>query len=137
PLVYVPGDNEWTDCGTARAGRFDPGERLEWLRTRHFARASFPTLERQSDRNAGAPPENRRWWRDGVRFVTLNLPGSNNGLDADGLQFADWQRREAFNRAWLLETFRVAAAADDTAIVVVAHANPRFGIRPGWQASSL
>src|SRR5436309_6142162 len=27
PLIYTPGDNEWTDCWQARAGRVDPLER--------------------------------------------------------------------------------------------------------------
>jgi hypothetical protein len=32
PLIYTPGDNEWTDCWQTRAGRFDPLERLALLR---------------------------------------------------------------------------------------------------------
>ena len=35
PLVYVPGDNEWTDCHRKNNGSYDPVERLgqlrEWL----------------------------------------------------------------------------------------------------------
>src|SRR5688572_9907562 len=37
PLVYTPGDNEWTDCWQDRAGRFDPLERLRRIRERFFA----------------------------------------------------------------------------------------------------
>jgi hypothetical protein len=32
PLVYVPGDNEWTDCHRSNNGSFDPLERLDKLR---------------------------------------------------------------------------------------------------------
>lgn len=131
PLVYVPGDNEWTDCGSARAGSFDPNERLAWLRLRHLARlpradGPLASLERQSDSFPGGLPENRRWGHGGVRFVTLNVPGSNNGLRADGLSVDDWKRRESLNAQWLLESYRLAAAARDAAVVVVAHANPHF-----------
>ena len=28
PLVYTPGDNEWTDCHRANNGSYDPVERL-------------------------------------------------------------------------------------------------------------
>src|SRR5262245_39572619 len=28
PLVYIPGDNEWTDCHRASNGGYDPEERL-------------------------------------------------------------------------------------------------------------
>ena len=31
PLVYVPGDNEWTDCHRASNGGYDPLERLDNL----------------------------------------------------------------------------------------------------------
>ncbi len=134
PLVYVPGDNEWSDCGRLRGGGFDPNERLEFLRARHFARRSGSPapgldamLESQADRTADGPPENLRWRHQGVRFVTLNLPGSNNGLKSDGLTVTDWQRRESLNDRWLRETYRMAAAAADAAVVVIAHANPRFG----------
>ncbi len=32
PLVYTPGDNEWTDCHERIAGSYEPLERLERLR---------------------------------------------------------------------------------------------------------
>ena len=33
PLIFVPGDNEWTDCHRANNGGYDPLERLAFLRT--------------------------------------------------------------------------------------------------------
>ena len=33
PLVYIPGDNEWTDCDRASNGSYDPNERLALVRT--------------------------------------------------------------------------------------------------------
>ncbi|MCD6673138.1 MAG: hypothetical protein LT106_09790 [Burkholderiaceae bacterium] len=142
PLAYVPGDNEWTDCGRARAGGFDPRERLDWLRRRAFgamAPASSPSpvstsgpsvldgFERQSDRYTGGLPENRRWRHGGVRFATLNLPGSNDGLDAAGLGPGDREQRLQANAQWLRDSYRLAAEERAAAVVVAVHANPRFG----------
>jgi hypothetical protein len=31
-MIYTPGDNEWTDCHREKAGKFDPLERLAFLR---------------------------------------------------------------------------------------------------------
>ena len=36
PLIYVPGDNEWTDCHRRSNGSYDPLERLTKLRTLFF-----------------------------------------------------------------------------------------------------
>jgi hypothetical protein len=36
PLVYIPGDNEWTDCHRTNNGPFDPLERLAFLRSLFF-----------------------------------------------------------------------------------------------------
>ena len=36
PLVYVPGDNDWTDCHRRSNGAYDPLERLERLRGLFF-----------------------------------------------------------------------------------------------------
>ena len=32
PLIFTPGDNEWTDCHRANNGAYDPLERLAALR---------------------------------------------------------------------------------------------------------
>ena len=37
PLVYVPGDNEWTDCHRKSNGPYDPLERLAKLREMFFS----------------------------------------------------------------------------------------------------
>jgi len=38
PLVYTPGDNEWTDCHRANNGAYLPIERLDTLRRLFFAK---------------------------------------------------------------------------------------------------
>ena len=138
PLVYVPGDNEWTDCSRSRAGGFDPLERLGWLRRHFFAQPrplgagarratdALAGFERQADHTPGGPPENLRWRHGGIGFVTLNLPGSNNGLAAEGMSASELRIRERFNAEWLREACAIAARDAQAALFVVAHANPRF-----------
>ena len=79
PFVFVPGDNEWTDCSRLSNGSYDPLERLAtlrslfWQRPESLGRKTLP-LERQ----AGAYPEHSRFRLGPVLFVTLNLPGPDN-----------------------------------------------------------
>src|SRR5207249_12006072 len=83
PLVYTFGDNEWTDCDRSV---FDPVERLNKLRdiftlgTTSLGQPSMPLVRQSDDPNYRLYRENVRWTRDGVLFVALNIPGSNNGL---------------------------------------------------------
>ena len=37
PVIYTPGDNEWTDCHQGRSGGFDPLDRLAAVRRIFFA----------------------------------------------------------------------------------------------------
>ncbi len=125
PLVYVPGDNEWTDCWRALDSAHAPMERLQKLRAMYFARAESlgqrrMPVARQSD--SGPPyPEHLRWMHDGVVFVTLNVPGSANNAARMPEEAA---RRTTAAIAWLREAFEAAAARRSPAIVVVMHANP-------------
>jgi hypothetical protein len=126
PLVLTPGDNEWTDCHRARAGGFDPVERLERLRAVFFAGNDSLgqrriALERQPGR-----PENARWRHDGVLFVTLNVPGSENNQRMPRERDA----RMADNAAWLAAAASLAARADTRALAIVMHAEPGFGRAP-------
>jgi hypothetical protein len=133
PLVYTPGDNEWTDCWQDRAGRFDPLERLALLRARFFAgptslgRRPMPLL-----RQAAPTVENARWMQDGILFVTLHVPGSNNGRPAEPGEpgarslppgeaaMAEFTVRDAANRAWLAESFAAEPAARGAVISIQA-----------------
>lgn len=139
PLVYVPGDNDWTDC---HRGGFDPLERLAYLRRTMFASsASFgvPTLELVQQRPDY--PENSRWQHDAVVFIGLNVPGSNNnhlpaGSEAaaarDPAQVpaaeAEYLARDEANRAWLRQGFEAATASGAVGVVVVMQADPAFDI---------
>ena len=126
PLVYTPGDNEWTDCSRLLAGRYDPLERLSALRKRFFSGpASLGQaplkLTRQSD-DAAAPqyPEHMRWQHDGIMFIALNFPGGNNntGMPQESAE------RTAAALAWMRQGFAQARAQKAPGIVVLMQANP-------------
>ena len=131
PLIYTPGDNEWTDCHTAAgvAGG-DPMERLASLRTfffhgdSSFGRRSM-ALERQSRIDPAFPKyrENARWTRGGVTFITLHVVGSNNGIGVSAAGDAEHADRMRANIAWLRAGFVAAQAAASRAVVVLQQAN--------------
>src|SRR5262249_37105617 len=91
PVVYTPGDNEWTDCHKTK--EFTSGAPLNELlavRNLFFANPGY-TLGGQkkqvlSQRINGDPQfgadaqfvENVIWEDSQVVFVTLNVPGSND-----------------------------------------------------------
>jgi hypothetical protein len=82
PMVYVPGDNEWTDCHRINNGSYNALERLSFLRQTMFAEEqSFGQrtllLEHQGPLG-GMYSENTRWIYGDVVFLGLNIPGSDN-----------------------------------------------------------
>lgn len=135
PVIYVPGDNEWTDCHRSNNGGFDPLERLARLRELFFAgdqtlgARPFP-LERQSrDPAYAAYRENVRWERGGALFVGLNVPGSNNnyhGTRMSGGPVPEFTERSAANRAWLAQSFALARSRKLAGILIVIQGNPEF-----------
>lgn len=132
PVVFVPGDNDWTDCHRESNGAYDPRERLDMLRIVFYpTEASLGkqsmALERQSAVTRFSDyRENQRWRAGPYRFLTLNIPGSNNnfGRSADG--DAEYHARMSANRAWLADSFRLAKTEQAAAVFVIFHANPRF-----------
>jgi hypothetical protein len=82
PLVYTPGDNEWTDCHRANNGGYHPLERLAKVRSTFFDRPGH-TLGadmKVASQDAQGLPENVRWSRAGISFATLHVVGSDNDL---------------------------------------------------------
>src|SRR5262249_46910330 len=86
PVLYIPGDNEWTDCHRLNNGGYDNLERLAHLRKVMFATDTFGggslPVERQGTRGAKFV-ENVRFLHQGIMFVGLNVPGSNNNRVVD------------------------------------------------------
>jgi hypothetical protein len=147
PTVYLPGDNEWTDCHRINNGGYDNLERLDHVRKvmaatpESFGATKMP-LERQ-----GKPgekfSENIRFSKDGVTFVGLNVPGSNNNkvngdedcskksartpeqCTADNAEYAE---RDAANISWMHDAFAIAAAAKSAGIMIVFQGDLGFDV---------
>lgn len=145
PTVYIPGDNEWTDCHRLNNGGYNGIERLEYIRRTMINTAeSFGQRKMILDhqgRLGGKFAENVRWAYGDVTFVGLNVPGSNNNkvnspeectnLSARTLADcevgnAEYQERDAANIAWLRDSFRVAQERGNVGVVVVIQADPVF-----------
>jgi hypothetical protein len=145
PLVYTPGDNEWTDCWQDRAGRFDPLERLQRIRERFFAeprslgRAPMPLLRQaDTDPERRLYVENARWERGGVLFATVHVPGSDNNRPRGGPDGAvppgaaqEYPARNRANLAWIAETFAAAEREGHEAVVFALQADLYYRDRCG------
>ncbi|MDQ3569574.1 MAG: metallophosphoesterase [Actinomycetota bacterium] len=139
PLIYTPGDNEWTDCGDRR-----PRERLAFLRRVFFAGEQSQGRERlRLERQSRDYPENARWQFANVTFATLHVVGSNNnrpdpsrpeGTLGDAEEYT---ARNTANLEWLAQTFQKARAGGSLAVVLAMQADPAFerppGQRPGYE----
>jgi len=147
PLVYVVGDNEWTDCHRLNNGGYNALERLSFIRQNLFnSELSFGqrkmTIEHQGAPGA-AYSENTRWMHKGIAFIGLNVPGSNNNkvnvgactskksartqtdCDADNAEYAD---RNAHNLEWLHQSFSQAKIAGAKGVMVVVQGDPWFDL---------
>jgi hypothetical protein len=122
PFVFIPGDNEWTDCRERRAGAHNPLERLGKLREL-FAQGAESLGQRRMPlvRQSKEYPEHARWRHAGVLFVTLNAPGGANNARANPEEF---RVRNAAGVRWLEQAFGVARKEGLRAIAVMLHANP-------------
>jgi hypothetical protein len=141
PFFYTPGDNEWTDCRGMRSGPRDPIERLKRLREIFFADDESLGRERmtaESQRECvpspaecgcNAQPENRAWSVAPVRFVTLDLPGSDNNKGWDAANDREARCRDEANRQWLERAVQASAAPEVRALVVMVQANPWWILR--------
>lgn len=131
PLVYTPGDNEWTDCwrsGGQSLDRLAALRRLffadDWSRGRNRMR-----LIRQSDRF----PENARWSRAGGTFATVHIVGSNNGLPDAERPGSPPEVAERTGAAleWTRAAFAAAKARGSAGVVIFIHGDPLFERPPG------
>jgi hypothetical protein len=131
PLVYTPGDNEWTDCHRANNGGYNPAERLATLRQIFFANPIGDTQD--------GYPENKTWNESRVQFGVLNVPGSNNdwvpwfGQSRTQQQTDEVEDRTAADLEWLDHIFEAAKANKSKAVVIGLQADmwdPALGADP-------
>ena len=143
PLVYTPGDNEWTDCHKTKEFQSgDPLKELASVRSLFFARPgkTLGLHEREVWSQAKyfdpAFPadaqyvENVMWTEGKVVFVTVNMPGSNNDTLpwTNGFQNPAAQAQEVANRTaadirWLQAAFKQASEMHAKAVVVALQAD--------------
>jgi len=139
PLLYTPGDNEWTDCHHARAGGFDPRDRLAHIRRTYFdspgQTLGARPLPVKTQAEAGYP-ENARLMIQGAMVVTAHVVGSNNGFEPHDVEAArEALARDAANRAWLSAAFAAAREAGAGALILAIHGDMfEFGFGPPWNA---
>ena len=132
PFIYVPGDNEWTDCHRRPAGGYEPLERLQKLRSIFFESDYSLGLKRLRLARQSASPaysdyrENVRWETHRIMFVALNIPGSNNNWRNDGNN-DEFFARLAANSTWLTESFKLARTNGLQGLVILIQADPEFG----------
>ena len=126
PLVFTPGDNEWTDCHRASNGSYQQLERLEKVRSIFFQEGkSLGQQALRLENQSKLMPkyrsyiENQRWADQDVLFVTIHQVGSNNNLDhqVPGA-IAEHQARNAANMAWLNNSFQLAKNKKYAAVVI-------------------
>jgi hypothetical protein len=147
PLIWVPGDNDWTDCwgryGSGTAPFSDPLERLAHERalftsTNQSLGEKTLTLTRESKEGGqyALYSENVRWVKGPVVYLGLNVQGSNDNYpypDTDSRPVAEQQRmrdeqaaRKAANLHWLDEGFAYAKQIRAKGVMIVWQADPNF-----------
>ncbi len=143
PVVYTPGDNEWTDCQKPAEGGGDPIANLALVRSIFFShpgltlgvnkklvlsQGQIPNPLHPSDRKY---VENVMWERSGVLFATVNIPGgSNNDTDVwfgaatpSAAQTQEVAERTGADLRWLDAAFAVARFTGAKAVVLVEQAD--------------
>jgi hypothetical protein len=147
PLVYTPGDNEWSDCTKAKE---EPGsdndnvvthpdlplENLALIRRIFFANPGWTLGQHPMQvQTQGAPyVENVMWEQSKTVFVTLNVPGgSNNDIDPwyakthptswNPDQATEMNARTAADVSWLNAAFAQAEADNAHSVVIVGQAD--------------
>lgn len=132
PLIYTPGDNEWTDCNRKAAGGWDPVERLSLIRKLFFANSKslgngrgINLIAQSIDPRWKTYVENRMWVKERVVFATLHIIGSkNNNQENVPGAVAEFLARDEANEAWLDTVFDRAEKSKAPAIALFIHGNP-------------
>jgi hypothetical protein len=133
PLLYTPGDNEWTDCHRPAAGEYDPEERLDKLRQLFFSNAQslgknpMPLLTQNGFEGWEKFVENAYWEVENTGFATFHVVGSNNNFKSDSLALNDeFFEREMANLFWLNHLFDQAAAKSHQGVIIMLHAGLNY-----------
>ncbi len=147
PVIYVPGDNEWTDCHRLNNGGHDNLERLAHLRATMFATPETFGQEKMAVTHQGEPgqkfAENVMFSHQGAMFLGLNVPGSNNNkvnddesctkksartLEQCAADNAEFAERDAANIEFMKAAFAKAKETGDKGVMIVIQGDPGFDV---------
>jgi len=127
PFIFVPGDNEWSDCERISNGAYDPLERLNKLRALFWPdNRSLGQKRLTLERQPGGYPEHARFRLGPVLFVSFNLPGGNNNFGMTDVPRAEFTVRNPAVLDWLSESFALARREKLAGIVLLFQADPDF-----------
>jgi hypothetical protein len=139
PVVYTPGDNEWTDCQKSGeiGGERDPLVNLGFVRDIFFANPGHSiavdkaVFSQKTSFDPNYPTdanyvENVMWEQSGVVFVTLNVPGGSNNDEDNWANYSNRtqpQTDEILQRTgadlrWLDQAFGLAKDVKARAVVI-------------------
>jgi len=148
PLIFTPGDNDWTDCwgryGTSTLPFSDPEERLNFERALFFSTdrsLGQHTLKVTSQTDEGYP-ENQRWTHGPVVYLAVNVQGSNDNYPYHDTEMgtgvpvrsdAEIQRqrneeiaRKVADFRWLDAGFDYARQVNAKGVMIIWQADPNF-----------
>lgn len=152
PVVFTPGDNEWTDCHRTRTGKTSPLKELASIRELFFAKPgrTLGVNERivftQADKYDRAYPadaqfvENVIWWEADVLFTAVHMVGSNNDTLpwTNGFENPPAHEKEVVERTyagvrWLNTAFQIAIQQNMKGVVIAIQADmwDSFAAAPG------
>jgi hypothetical protein len=133
PLLYTPGDNEWTDCHRPACGEYDPEERLDKLRQLFFSESQslgknpLQLTAQNSFEGWEKFVENTYWEMENITFGTCHVVGSNNNFKLDSLALNDeFFEREMANLFWLNKLFDQAIEKEQRGMVIMLHAGLNY-----------
>lgn len=144
PVVYLPGDNEWSDCHkTKQFSSGAPLQELASVRQLFFSRPGRTLGQHaahvwtQAEHFDDAHPEDSQFvenvmWSDSqVLFATFNIPGGSNDDTAPwtgtfanpDAQAEEMAQREGANLRWLDRAFEAARGQHAKAVVIAVQAD--------------
>ncbi len=132
PLVFIPGQHDWADCGGTQAGGYDVLERLDFLRQTFFAnntslgQSTLPLIRESEVARFHAYRENVLWQVDDTVFVGLNVVGGNNHYLNAGGRNGEYDDRAIATSFWLEHAAEYARRRSAHALVVFEQADPDF-----------
>jgi hypothetical protein len=130
PLIYTPGDNEWTDCNKSNPGKYDIEERLTSIRKMFYngsnslGKIKMPLTSQSLNSKFSTYVENNRWEQTNVSFATVHVVGTNNNFVTNNKNNnAEFYNRNEADIAWLNEVFDNASAKSHSCLVLFIHAD--------------